>query len=256
MDQGWIKLHRQLTEWEWYDNSEALHLFVHLLLSANHRDNNWQGRVIKRGECITSIGKISAITGISQQSIRTLLKKLEKSGEIVVKSTNKYTHITLCKYDTYQDSDGETNKQTNKQLTNNQQTTNKQLTTNKNDNNDNNVNNEKKGYTSTHFFKDLLTLGIDEQLASDVIEHRKKTKGIFSKRAFNGLFGELEKFALGEKKPVADALTYLVEQTSWKTFTYEFYKNKNNHFTKNGNGKQKSSEIGYTPIKQFTGMVS
>lgn len=257
MDKGWIKLHRQFLEWEWYNKSEAVHLFIHLLLSANHRDNNWQGRLIKRGELITSICKISVNTGISEQSVRTLLKKFEKSAEIEIKSTNKYTHITICKYDTYQDTDGETNKQTNKQLTNNQQTTNKQLTTNKNDNNVNNEKNEKKVYTSTHFFNDLLSLGIDEQLANDVIEHRKKSKGIFTQRSFNGLKGELDKFALGEKKTAADALTFLVEQTSWRTFTYEFYKNRNKSQTKSqSNGTQKSDQIGYTPLKQFTGLVS
>jgi DNA-binding transcriptional MerR regulator len=126
---GWIKIHRKFLDWEWFNKSEAVHLFVYLLLKANHKDSHWQGIEVKRGQFISSLGKISADTGISLQTIRTLLNKLEKTNEIEVKSTNKYSVVTLCKYECYQDEI----EPTNKQLTNKQQSTNKQLTTNKND---------------------------------------------------------------------------------------------------------------------------
>jgi len=125
---GWIKIHRKFLDWEWFNKSEAVHLFIYLLLKANHKDASWQGMDIKRGQFISSLGKISAETGISIQTIRTLLNKFEKTNEIIVKSTNKNSLITICKYDCYQDETEETNKP----LTNKQQTTNKQLTTNKN----------------------------------------------------------------------------------------------------------------------------
>ena len=126
---GWIKIHRKFLDWQWFEKSEAVHLFIYLLLKANHKDSQWQGVDIKRGQFISSLGKISTDTGISLQSIRTLLNKLEKTNEIELKSTNKFTIVTICKYECYQDE----NEETNKQLTNKQQTTNKQLTTNKND---------------------------------------------------------------------------------------------------------------------------
>ncbi len=126
---GWIKIHRKFLDWQWFEKSEAVHLFIYLLLKANHKDSQWQGIDIKRGQFISSLGKISTDTGISLQSIRTLLNKLEKTNEIELKSTNKFTIVTICKYECYQDE----NEETNKPLTNKQQTTNKQLTTNKND---------------------------------------------------------------------------------------------------------------------------
>jgi DNA-binding transcriptional MerR regulator len=134
---GWIKIHRKFLDWEWFNKSEAVHLFIYLLLKANHKDASWQGTEVKRGEFISSLGKISSDTGISLQTLRTLLKKLESTNEIEVKSTNKFTTVTICKYDSYQDE----TEDTNKQLTNNQQTTNKQLTTNKNDKNKKNEEN-------------------------------------------------------------------------------------------------------------------
>lgn len=129
---GWIKIHRKFLDWEWFNKSEAVHLFMYLVLKANHKDGQWQGIDIKKGQFVTSFGKISSDTGISLQTIRTLLKKFEKTNEINIQTTNKFTIVTICKYECYQ----QENELTNTQLTNKQQTTNKQLTTNKNDKND------------------------------------------------------------------------------------------------------------------------
>jgi DNA-binding transcriptional MerR regulator len=126
---GWIKIHRKFLEWEWFNKSETVHLFIYMLLKANHKNGKWQGIEVKRGQFISSLGNISNATGISIQTIRTILKKLEKTNEIELKSTSQFTIVTICKYECYQDE----NDEANKPLTNNQQTTNKQLTTNKND---------------------------------------------------------------------------------------------------------------------------
>jgi DNA-binding transcriptional MerR regulator len=126
---GWIKIHRKFLEWEWFNKSEAVHLFMYMLLKANHKDGKWQGIEVKRGQFISSLGNISNATGISVQTIRTILKKLENTNEIELKSTSQFTIVTISKYDCYQEQTDETNKP----LTNNQQAINKQLTTNKND---------------------------------------------------------------------------------------------------------------------------
>ena len=125
---GWIKIHRKFLDWEWFNKSEAVHLFLFMLIKANHKSGKWQGIDIERGQFISSLANISNATGISIQTIRTILKKLEKTNEIELKSTSQYTIVTICKYECYQDE----NETTNKPITNNQQTTNKQLTTNKN----------------------------------------------------------------------------------------------------------------------------
>jgi hypothetical protein len=140
---GWIKLHRKFLQWEWFTVDEMVKLFIYLLLSANHEDGNFQGVEVKRGQVITGLNKLSFNTGISIQTLRTCLKRLEKTSEINIQSTNKFSIITICNYDTYQSDQQATNKQPNKPLTSNQQATNKQLTTNKNDNNIENENNDK-----------------------------------------------------------------------------------------------------------------
>ena len=131
---GWIKIHRKFLDWEWFNKSEAVHLFLFMLIKANHKSGKWQGVDIERGQFISSLGNISNATGISVQTIRTILKKLEKTNEIELKSTSQYTIVTICKYECYQDENDNTNKPT----TNNEQTTNKRLTTNKNEKNEKN----------------------------------------------------------------------------------------------------------------------
>lgn len=132
--QGFIKLHRQITEWEWYSNINVCRLFIHCLLKANHKDNKWQGIVIERGSFITSIENLAFETGLSGQQIRTALNKLKSTGEITSKTTNRYSVISIKNWDMYQVD----NKQDNKQITNKHQTDNKQITTNNNDKNEEN----------------------------------------------------------------------------------------------------------------------
>ena len=100
--QGWVKLHRMLQQWEWYNDSQSLHGFITVLLNANHEDGRWRGHEVKRGQWITGRKKLSEITGISERSIRTILKRLEDSQELTIKATSKFSMISVIKWDSYQ----------------------------------------------------------------------------------------------------------------------------------------------------------
>jgi len=119
-----------------------VHLFVHLLLSANHQPQTWQGIEVKTGQVVTGLKALRQNTGISTQKLRTCIKRLKSTGEITSITTNKYRIITLCKYKDYQiqekKSNNQNNNHSNKQLTINQQSTNNQLTPNKNVKNEKN----------------------------------------------------------------------------------------------------------------------
>ena len=166
---GWIKIHRKFLDWEWFNKSEAVHLFLYMVLKANHKDNKWQGNDVKRGQFISSLGNISSATGITIQQIRTILKKLEKTNEIKVKSTSQFTIVTICKYECYQDEEETTNKPT----TNHQQTTNKQSTTNKNDKKEKN---EK------------------EVILDSWIEYRKSAKKTLTQQSIKSILVKMENY--------------------------------------------------------------
>jgi len=153
MDRGYIRLWRKITETAFYKNPLTCHLAIHLLLQANHKDRelliNGQIIKIKRGQVLTGRKKLSLETGLSQQNIRTALKHLQISNFLTIKSTKRFTLITILNYDRYQGGNKpikppkttQPNQQSNQPPTNHQPTTNQPLTTNNNVKNDKNVKN-------------------------------------------------------------------------------------------------------------------
>lgn len=99
---GYIKLHRQILEWEWYSDINTKILFLHILLKANFKNMVWRGININRGQLFTSITHLSSEIGISEKKIRTSLKKLKNTNEIDIQGASNGTMITVCNYETYQ----------------------------------------------------------------------------------------------------------------------------------------------------------
>lgn len=145
---GWIKVHRKIIGWEWYQDSNTFRVYFHCLLMANHEDKNWQGITIKRGEFITSSENLASDLGLTRQQIRTSLNKLKSTNNLTIKSTNKYTIINIDRYSDYQNEEIEINQQINQQInkraTSNQPAINQQSTTNKNVKNEKNEKKENK----------------------------------------------------------------------------------------------------------------
>ena len=108
--EGWARFHRKIEEWEWYTDSNTFRLFFHLVLKANHADGNWRGQEVKRGQHITSIGKLGDALDLSPKQIRLALDKLKNTGEIETLGTNRNTVITVVNYGFYQDKEQEKGK--------------------------------------------------------------------------------------------------------------------------------------------------
>lgn len=132
---SWIKIFRELLQWEWFQKAEMVQLFIYLLLKANCVDKQWQGITIKRGQLATSNATMRQDLRLSEQQIRTCIKRLISTGEITYKSTNRYVVITICNYDKYQEIGNSINEQnnepTNNQSTDEQRAINEQSTTTK-----------------------------------------------------------------------------------------------------------------------------
>jgi hypothetical protein len=117
---GWIKIHRKILEWEWYDDANTFRLFVHLLLKANHKDKNYKGQLVKVGSLLTGRELLSQQTGLSVRQVRTCLERLKSTNEVTIKSSKQGTIIEVVKYKNYQVM---TNETTTGRPTNDQQTT-------------------------------------------------------------------------------------------------------------------------------------
>ena len=103
---GYIYIHKQLLMTSFYKDSFAVHLALHLLLKANYQDTqitfNGQVMTIQRGQHLAGRKKLSEETGIKQSTVRNKLKLLEKTRFLDIKSNNKFSVITICKYEDFQ----------------------------------------------------------------------------------------------------------------------------------------------------------
>jgi biotin operon repressor len=118
--EGWIKLHRKIKSWEWYNDANTFRLFVHILLGANSKPSKWKGISIGRGEILTGRKALADELKISEQAIRTSLQHLKTTGEIIISTTNKYSLITICNYEDYQLIQTDNQPAINQQSTSNQ----------------------------------------------------------------------------------------------------------------------------------------
>ena len=99
---GFIKLHRKLVAWGWYQDYVVKDVFLHLLLTANFKPTPWKGRILEEGQVVVGVQKLADELGFSRQQVRTALKKLKSTNEIIVESTNRYSVITIVNWREYQ----------------------------------------------------------------------------------------------------------------------------------------------------------
>lgn len=135
--QGWVKIHRQLKDKAYYKDSEFIHLWLHLLLCANHDNgeylNGYEIIKLKKGQFITGRKKLSLETGISESKIERILKVFESEQQIEQQTNSRNRLISIVSWDKFQKSE----QQKNSKWTASGQ----QVDTNNNDNNKKNDNN-------------------------------------------------------------------------------------------------------------------
>ncbi|GAB5696718.1 TPA: DnaD domain-containing protein [Staphylococcus aureus] len=168
---GWISIDRSIQNHWLFKEKRTFSKFeawIYLLMEANHSKAKVpignQIVTVERGQRLTSILTLSDLFNWSRFKVKTFLDLLESDGMLEVKTTSKYTLITIVNYDFYQSEQGRNQHQndikpTSKQHQSNINPTSKQHQTNTNnndnkDNNEKNVNNEKKKTTAFDFFQD------------------------------------------------------------------------------------------------------
>lgn len=228
---GWIKLHRCFIEWEWYRCSNTKALFIHLILKANFETKQWQGYQVGRGQVVTGLNALSVETGMSIQTIRTSLTRLEKSGEINRQSNNRFSLITICNYDRFQASEEKDNNLANTPATSEQQTNNNDLRSKRN----------KRSNTPFDFLKSLIEKGVVEQVAKDWLEVRKRKKASNTQTAFKGLETQIVKSGLNWNEAITTAVTH-----SWAGFNADWITDKSHSNSATEQNKEVQDRIAKT----------
>ena len=132
---GYIKLFRKFKKWGWYKDPNTKAVFIELLLRANYKDGEYRGVQIKAGQAVFGRNELAEAVGLTPQNVKTSINHLKSTNEITIKSTNKYSLVTIVNYEKFQSDEIKSTNEITNNLTFNQPATNQQLTTNKNDKN-------------------------------------------------------------------------------------------------------------------------
>ena len=144
---GWISLHRSIEDHWLYPKNRKFtkyEAWIDILLETNHSDQKVliKGTLItcKRGESIRSMKEWAKRWNWSKSNVKRFFDLLESDSMIEYKNVQITTHLTVCNYDSYQDSRNATETQVERK----RNASGTQVDTNNNvnnSNNDNNVNN-------------------------------------------------------------------------------------------------------------------
>lgn len=136
---GWLKLYRSILDSAVFQDAEVLKVWIWLLCNVafEQHDTICYGKVIhlKPGQIATGRKKIAQCTDLNENKVYRALTVLKSLGNIEIKSTNKYSIITVVNWDKYQDENGKitsSEQQTNSKTTTEEQHGNSKRTQHKN----------------------------------------------------------------------------------------------------------------------------
>lgn len=130
MDNGYIRLHRAITAWEWYDDVNTFKVFLHLLLTCNWQEKKWRGHTIYPGQRVVSLATLADETKLSIMQVRNTINHLVLTGSITRSKIGKVGLITVNNWEKYQQGNTVSNSEVTQNQNENQQRNNIEITTN------------------------------------------------------------------------------------------------------------------------------
>ena len=227
IDSGMLKNHKLWAFWSW------------CLLKASHKETTvmvgYQEVKLQAGQFIFGRKAASYELGLSERSVRTCLESLEKTKKTTIKTTNKFSIITIINWDTYQQEQQTNDQQLDKPATNKRPTNDQQVTTNKNEKNEKN---------EKHISPEI------ENFVGEFINYIKEQKGKLAPNSANLKNKSLDAV---DKLIRIDGfdLEYIKDVCRWGVRDTEFWSGAFNSLAelrivgKNGNSKFKNMAIAY-----------
>lgn len=102
MKGDYIKLYRQLINWEWYSDIPCKVLFLHCLLKANFTAGKFEGKEIPAGSFVTSYSNLAKETGLTLKQVRLAINKLKRTKETAHEGHSSYSIITVNNWNKFQ----------------------------------------------------------------------------------------------------------------------------------------------------------
>ena len=132
MQRGYIKVWRKTIDSGWLQNHKLCAFWLWCLLKASHKEYDLivgcQKVHLMPGDFVFGLNKASEELAMSIRSIRTILAFLKTSQNLTIKTTNKFSVISIVNWDIYQQTETTNDNQNDKlptsyrQATDNKQT--------------------------------------------------------------------------------------------------------------------------------------
>jgi hypothetical protein len=100
---GYVKVHRSLLGWEWWDDHTCTRVFLYLILAVNWQEKKWMGITIKPGSMVTTHEGIASACGLTEKQVRRSLDVLESGSVIVREKAGKGQLVTLANWAKFQE---------------------------------------------------------------------------------------------------------------------------------------------------------
>ncbi len=122
MNRGYVKLWRKSNDAGWIKNHKLWAFWTWCLMKATHKEFDaivgLQVIHLMPGQFIFGLKKASVETGLTIREIRTILEFLKKAGNLTIKTTNKFSIISIINWPIYQSMESENDTQNDKPLAN------------------------------------------------------------------------------------------------------------------------------------------
>ena len=184
IEDGFVLLSRKIFNSKTFSSLNAIQklITIYLILMANHKDNEWWDNyhkkfvTIKRGSFVTSIEGIRKKISdklITTKKIRLILSTLSKMDFLAIETASGYSHITILKYNLYQDTTNYKGKRKGNERARVGQAKGKGRAINNNGNNDKNDKKRRERaplvFLSEEEYQKLVT-GLGDPLTKEYIE--------------------------------------------------------------------------------------
>lgn len=128
-DTGWIRLYRKFRQdplWPKQKKFSKSEAWLDLLMSANWQDetvrNGNQTISLERGQLLTTLKRLAKRWGWKTHRTRLYLDFLQTDEKVVLKTTNRFSIISICNYERYQNPEEAKRQRKGKQKANKRQT--------------------------------------------------------------------------------------------------------------------------------------
>lgn len=122
MNRGYVRLWRKSLDAGWIRNHKLWAFWTWCLLKASHKKSDiivgLQSIHLMPGQFVFGRMNASKETGLTEREIRTVLEFLKKVGNLTIKTTNKFSIITIINWNRYQGEEAENDRQEGQQVAN------------------------------------------------------------------------------------------------------------------------------------------